>query len=181
MHSWRVLLLPYLGMEDVYKEYRFSEPWDGPNNRKLAERMPKIYRFPGEHGPTTNYLAVVGPETAWPGQRTITGNEVNDGKSNTILIVENQGAGIHWMEPRDLSFADMDFTIGSPQGLSSKYVDPAVVMMDGRIRRFEKRLPADVFRAMLTINGGERLVDDETAGWYLLQDGRQRPMRVPKR
>jgi hypothetical protein len=30
------------------------------------------------------------------------------------------GAGIHWMEPRDLCFADMDFTIGSPQGLSSK-------------------------------------------------------------
>ena len=35
MHSWRVLLLPYLDRSDLYKAYDFTEPWDGPNNRKL--------------------------------------------------------------------------------------------------------------------------------------------------
>lgn len=35
MHSWRVLL-PYLEQEALYDQYDFSEPWDGPNNRKLA-------------------------------------------------------------------------------------------------------------------------------------------------
>jgi hypothetical protein len=177
MHSWRILLLPYLGQEDLFHDYNFSEPWDGPNNSKLAGRMPKIYAFPGEHGPTTNYLAVVGPGTAWPGPSTVTEKVVKDGMSNTILIMENQGAGIHWMAPRDLSFADMDFTINSPRGLSSKYVEPAVAMMDGGIRRFEKDLAPDVFRAMLTISGGERIVEDEAAGWHLLPDGRQRAFR----
>src|SRR5262245_23624397 len=34
-HSWRVLLLPYLGYEELYKQYDFNEPWDGPNNSRL--------------------------------------------------------------------------------------------------------------------------------------------------
>src|SRR5262245_60656054 len=36
MHSWRVLLLPYLDQHSVYRQYRFDEPWDGPNNSALA-------------------------------------------------------------------------------------------------------------------------------------------------
>jgi len=68
MHSWRVLILPYIEQNELFKEYRFDEPWDGPNNRKLASRMPKVYALHGEERPdnvTTNYLAVVGPETFW--------------------------------------------------------------------------------------------------------------------
>ncbi len=34
MHSWRVLILPYVGFDDLYKAYDFTEPWDGPNNKK---------------------------------------------------------------------------------------------------------------------------------------------------
>ena len=38
-HSWRVLVLPFLGPElkQLYDRYRFDEPWNGPNNSKLAE------------------------------------------------------------------------------------------------------------------------------------------------
>src|SRR5204863_151662 len=36
MHSWRVLILPYIDHVSLYYEYRFDEPWDGPNNRKLS-------------------------------------------------------------------------------------------------------------------------------------------------
>jgi hypothetical protein len=47
MHSWRILLLPYIERGDLYKQYRFDEPWDGPNNRKLASQMPGLYRCAG--------------------------------------------------------------------------------------------------------------------------------------
>lgn len=41
MHSWRVLILPYLdGGGFVYDQYDFGEPWDGPNNIKLLDHMP---------------------------------------------------------------------------------------------------------------------------------------------
>ena len=35
MHSWRVLLLPYLEQQVFYMRYRFDEPWDSPHNRSL--------------------------------------------------------------------------------------------------------------------------------------------------
>ena len=30
MHSWRVLILPYLEQQALYKRYNFDEPWDSP-------------------------------------------------------------------------------------------------------------------------------------------------------
>ena len=44
--SWRVLLLPYLGEEKLYKEFHFDEPWDGEHNKKLIARMPAVFRSP---------------------------------------------------------------------------------------------------------------------------------------
>src|SRR5262249_40592874 len=46
-HSWRVLLLEFLDHE-LYAKYRFDEPWDGPNNRKLESRMPSYYACPAD-------------------------------------------------------------------------------------------------------------------------------------
>ena len=183
MHSWRILILPYIDQVELYNAYRFDEPWDGPNNRKLADRMPRLYAITGEDRPgnvTTNYLAVVGPETVWRLNDGMKWDDVTDGTSNTILIVENVGANVHWMEPRDLNFADMDFTLKSKNGISSRYVDPAVAMMDGIIRRLSPNMSPQTLRALLTANGGEKLsVDPNTDEWQLLDDGRKRPLAEP--
>ncbi len=45
-HSWRVLLLPYLGEQKLYDEYKLTEPWDSPHNQKLLAKMPDVYRDP---------------------------------------------------------------------------------------------------------------------------------------
>lgn len=181
-HSWRVLILPYLEHGELFKEYDFAEPWDGPKNRRLAERMPKLYAFHGDERPgntTANYLAVVGPETVWPGPSTVSSDAVTDGLGVTILIVENQGAGVHWMEPRDLSLADMNFAVNSPGGVNSKYSDPAVAMLDGSLHRLGRYLSPETLRALLTIRGGESVRSDGAGGWEWLPDGRQRPVRQP--
>ncbi len=36
-------ILPYIEQKELYKAYNFDEPWDGPNNRKLIDKMPAIY------------------------------------------------------------------------------------------------------------------------------------------
>jgi hypothetical protein len=45
--SWRVAILPLLGEGDLFRDYNLNEPWDSPNNKRLVERMPKIYAMPG--------------------------------------------------------------------------------------------------------------------------------------
>jgi hypothetical protein len=107
-----VLILPYLertglagkGLKQLYDSYDFSEPWDGPHNRKLADRMPIVFgcwRDRDRRASETSYPAITGEHSAFPGSRSIRFDEIRDGKSNTILVIETGNSGINWVEPRD--------------------------------------------------------------------------------
>ncbi len=111
MHSWRVLILPYLVSTDPYTAYDFTEPWDGAKNKKLLARLPRIYACPSDPnayaqgGTQTSYVAVVGPNAAWAGEKSRKPGPADfpGGASHTIMVVEVANSGIPWMEPRDLS------------------------------------------------------------------------------
>lgn len=105
-HSWRVLILPYLDRKDLFDAYNFKEPWNGPNNSKLMPKMPGVFHCPSDASgkATTNYLAVVGPETVWPGGKSISKFDIFGRSSQTILLVERADSDVNWMEPRNLSF-----------------------------------------------------------------------------
>jgi hypothetical protein len=180
-HSWRVLILPYIEADDIFKQYRFDEPWDGPHNRRLADRMPRIFAFHNHWQPgqtTTNYLAVVGPDTAWPtaGKRTFA-DLMGRGISNVVLIAENRGLGVHWMEPCDLDAAAMSYEFNAPDGLSSWYKMPAVAMADGSVRRMSSECGPDALRAAVRIRGPR--VELDQAGCPVIPDGRARPGADP--
>jgi len=177
MHSWRVLLLPFLSDEKLYVDYKFDEPWDSPNNKKLLSRRPSVYAFPGDDsdgGTVTNYLAVVGAETAWPGAKSTKIKDIRDGTSLTIFVVENEGSGIQWTEPRDLDFSKFDLMLKDPvrHGISSKLVPPAVQMGDGTTKTVPQNPKPDILKAFFTIAGGEKIGEDEW--WQEIPDGRQR-------
>lgn len=179
MHSWRVLILPFLEQHELFDIYDFTQPWNSDANLELAEHMPAVYAFHGEYHQgvvTTNYLAIVGENTLWPGESSRLTHDITDSLSATIMFVENIGENVHWMEPRDLSYETMSSRINSPNGVSSKYLDPAVVLLDHSLRRLEDDLSEDVFRALLTVNGGEQL-SEEGRSWRLLPDGRLRQER----
>ncbi len=42
--SWRVAILPELGEQDIYDQFDFSKPWDGPENLKAAEQIPEVFK-----------------------------------------------------------------------------------------------------------------------------------------
>jgi hypothetical protein len=78
-YSWRVAILPYLGHEVLFKQYDFDEPWDGPNNRKLLDKMPKVYSYPDPHGNPlspgkSTYFVLTGEATA-VGPPTVSGGK----------------------------------------------------------------------------------------------------------
>lgn len=174
-HSWRVLILPFIEYDSLFKQYRFDEPWDGPNNRLLADRMPKILAFHDTPMPatTTNYLAVTGRETMWPGAEGRKWNDVSDSTSSTILIAENNGLGVHWMEPRDLAVDTLPLAVDHPEGISSWYKEPGIVTADGAVMRLSKKMSAGALRAALTARGGETLAIDGS-DWVVMADGRDR-------
>jgi hypothetical protein len=116
MHSWRVLILPFLGQqeEQLYKEYHFDEPWNGPNNRELAEAMPQAYGCPCDAAAFvsshTSYLAVIDGDTGdfatEPENPDVNKPPPKAGAAakpkTPYLVVEVAESGISWMEPRDL-------------------------------------------------------------------------------
>lgn len=109
-HSWRVLLLPYLDQRKLYDDYDMQEPWDGPHNRKLVDRMPETYRCPS-HPPasgrstSTSYVVVVDPRTAWPPGKSRRFRDFGDGLRGTILVMEGTH-DVPWTAPRDISFQE---------------------------------------------------------------------------
>ena len=113
-HSWRVLILPLLEEKPLYDRYRFDEPWNGPHNQLLAAEFPSLrnFRCPSEGaGDSCSYFAVTGQRTLWPpgGSLTLDPEDLPDGSSNTLHLVEVSESGVHWMEPRDLSVDRMNF------------------------------------------------------------------------
>jgi prepilin-type processing-associated H-X9-DG protein len=167
MHSWRVLILPYVVRSDIYSMYRFDEPWDGPENSKLHDLVVNVFACPEDGSrlkrTDTSYVAVVGPETIWPGESGFRLDDVTDGLSQTLLVVEIAKSGIHWMEPRDLHFSQMATTINAAKGqcISSPHKGMAsVAFADGRVRVLHDSILADTIASLLTVRGGETIPGD---------------------
>jgi len=162
MHSWRVLILPYLEDGALYNQYRLDEPWDGPNNSRLAGLMPVVFRCPSDASApgstTTNYAVVNGPGALFDGDKPCFLASIRDGTSNTLLVVEAAGAGIPWMEPRDLDFSQMQCVINGPGGneIAGHHPGGAVVgFADGSTRFLPSSVSPTAVRALITRAGGE--------------------------
>ncbi|HUE74369.1 MAG TPA: DUF1559 domain-containing protein, partial [Pirellulaceae bacterium] len=164
IHSWRVLLLPFLECEPLYQQYRFDEPWDGPNNRKLHEQFVGVYSCPeqfrqgsGDTRRDTSYVVVVGPRTAFPGDRSVSFGDIRDGTTNTVLVVEIKNSGIHWMEPRDLHVTQMNPRINPSrgQGISSPHKGYAqAAIADGGVKTLSEPLSPSEVTSLLNIDDG---------------------------
>jgi len=167
MHSWRVLILPFIEQRALYDRYDFNEPWDGPHNSLLAKEMPADFRCPNDPanaGTNTNYVAVVGPETIWQSDHGTTFREIEDGSSNTIAVIEASGVGIHWMEPRDLPFAALAKGVNPKPGPGISSMHPGAVLAvfaDGHTQSIDERIPLEKLKALFTKAGGDAIGEDD--------------------
>jgi hypothetical protein len=161
--SWRVLLLPFVGEGNLYREFRLDEPWDSPHNRELIGRMPGVYqgldRKLNREG-KTYYLAAVGPAVAFSGgpEGARMPADFSDGTANTILLVEADSAhAVPWTKPEDLKI-DLE---QPQQGLGGHFPGEFLVALaDGEARFLRKAIRKETLRAAFTRAGGEVLGPD---------------------
>jgi hypothetical protein len=182
LYSWRVLLLPYLEEDPLYREFHLNEPWDGEHNKTLLSRMPKVYQHPGNTSQTdTHYLVFDSPHCAFNSQissgalRPFNGvpppNQVFeggiassiprtflDGTSNTIMVIEADEA-VPWTKPADLAFVPSQ-PLPKLGGLYAS--DRLVVgLADGSTRTlFRSKISDTTLRAAITADGAEILGPD---------------------
>jgi hypothetical protein len=167
MHSWRVLILPYLERKAIYDAYHFDEPWNGPSNRQLASRInTSLFCCPSgnsEDLSLTDYVVIIGDHTAFPGGKSISLDDIRDGQ-NTILVAEIANSDINWMEPRDLKFDEMSFQINDKRrpSISGPHPGCALVSMQSSCsgQAISDRVPPEDVRALVTIDGGEEVATD---------------------
>ena len=105
--SWRVKLLPFIEQDNLSKQFKMDEAWDGPTNKALLEQMPKIFASPRvkvkEAGHTV-YQGFSGPGALFEkGIKPLKFADITDGTSNTIFSIEASVA-VPWTKPIDVPF-----------------------------------------------------------------------------
>ena len=172
-YSWRVALLPYLDQDALYRQYKFNEPWDSPDNKLVLAKIPVVFRDTGDATDTTysSYFAVTGPSTIFFGKEGAKINEITDGTSNTLMLVEAK-RDIPWTKPEDIPYAADVAAADAPTRNVSRYVTDAplpklgghhadiflAAFCDGSVRAISQKFDPAQLRKLLTRDGGE-LID----------------------
>ncbi|MBQ7815641.1 MAG: DUF1559 domain-containing protein [Thermoguttaceae bacterium] len=126
LHSWRVLLLPFLGEEELFAQIRLDEPWDSDWNSQFHSQTPNVFKCastPESLGDKTcrcSFSVVLsdggekggkgkdgenkengkdGVETAFRADGTsVAPEDLRDGAANTVLCVERKSP-VCWTAP----------------------------------------------------------------------------------
>jgi hypothetical protein len=151
--SWRVLLLPFLEQDNLYRQFKLDEAWDSPHNKTLLAQMPKVYADPAvdPHQPETVYQGFAGPGAFFEGTKGLQIKDFTDGTSNTLMIVE-AAVSVPWTKPHDLPY-DPNKPLPKMGGHRSGVF--AAAFCDGSVRFLPEGIKESVLRALITRNGGE--------------------------
>lgn len=152
-YSWRVALLPYLELKELYDEYRLTEAWDSEHNKQVLAKMPALFRAPGDDAGSTNtsYFALVGVDTIISESQATGFAKITDGLSNTIMLVEAKRS-IPWTKPEDIPY-DGAKDLPELGGWFEEGFDAA--MGDGSVRFILKSIDARVLRLLITKSDGQ--------------------------
>ena len=159
LHSWRVLLLPYLEEEELYSSINLNEPWDSEHNRQFHAKMPTLFRCPSSRSAsnaTTTYSLIVGPDAYPAGPETIKPEDVTDVPNTTIMIVERKNP-ICWMKPEEVTEEIALKGVNIDRGIGSDHLRPGanVSFFDATVRFISDNPPLDALKKILTYKGGE--------------------------
>lgn len=156
--SWRVAILPYLGLEagagakELYDQFHLDEPWDSEHNLALLPRMPDVFKsIPKSESSETVFLAPVGEQTIFAGGVGHRRVDVTDGLPSTIMVVQADRA-VPWTKPEDLDF---DAAVPMRDLGHAEAKGFHVLLSNGAAWFIMEDIDPDVLRGLMTVNGGE--------------------------
>jgi hypothetical protein len=160
LHSWRTLILPYLGEEALYKTIDLTKPWKDPVNAQALQTQVNTYQCAAADLPLnhTGYLAIVTPQSCLRPGKSATKQEQTDDPDKTALVVEvPHEKSVPWMSPNDADetlfvdqMRDTKQTANWPHMGTSN-----VLFVAGNTQAIDVETPAAERRAMITIAGGD--------------------------
>jgi RNA polymerase sigma factor (sigma-70 family) len=156
--SWRVALLPHLGEDNLYQQFKLDEPWDSEDNKKLLAQMPEVF---GPEGEKTYYQVFTGEGTVFDGTKGIKERDITDSPAHTVLVVE-AGQAVPWTKPQDLPYsAGRPLPKLGAEGAMAA-IPPGhrthgfyILAVDGVTHRIPMRFNEKVLRSLITRAGGE--------------------------
>ncbi|HWG41818.1 MAG TPA: DUF1559 domain-containing protein [Gemmataceae bacterium] len=159
--SWRVMILPYIEQQDLYKQFHLDEPWDSEHNKKLLAKMPKLYASPSDEKTlkdhTTYYQGFVGKGAFFEGKQGLRfPQEFPDGTSNTLMIVEASKA-VPWTKPEDIVY---DASKPLPELCRPGAAGFLASLCDGSVHFISKAITEKTLRNAITRNDGNPLGSD---------------------
>ncbi len=169
MHSWRVLILPYLGENNLYARYNFDQPWDSADNAQLIAECPQVFISPKARNTLaaaeSNYVLVTGSGTVFPPSGPLAPSQIADGAANTLLVVEIRNRQFQWSQPFDIDFAKLNTTSGAlgTNAIGGNHPGGATaVLADGRAIWIPGDISPALLRSIITAGGQEPI----NATWF---------------
>jgi len=146
--SWRVAILPFVEQAELFEQYHFDEPWNSEHNLTLLDKMPEVYRRPGDPAGSTvtGYVGLVGDHTAIGDVEPTKLRDMTDGTSNVLMLVEAK-TEIPWTKPDDFSLSAI-----AKHGLLD-HDSLLVLMADGSVKNFQP-VAEEFIRQAAIINDG---------------------------
>jgi hypothetical protein len=156
VNSWRMLMVPNWQYHWHSWKYDLTQRWDSSKNADLPLETMKMREFQcpsmeeNQKPAITNYVAVVGPNTMWPGEKSA--KPAADGSDNDkILLIEITNSDIQWMEPRDLTLEQALDALQPEKGLGIGSTHPAGInylTVGGEVRTLNRTLNRESLRKL---------------------------------
>jgi len=156
--SWRVLILPYIEQQALYKQFHLDEPWDSEHNIKLIDKMPELYLDPRLSASDlaagrTTVLVPRGEKTLFRDDKGLTYRGVTDGTSNTIALVSvTPERAVVWTKPDDWE-VDLANPLRGVKGADGEGFIAGYA--DGSVHFIANDIDPEKLAALLTADGGE--------------------------
>jgi hypothetical protein len=165
--SWRVALLPFLGYDELYGSFDFTQPWDSEGNRKVAAAMPVVFDYHNQ--------PAAGPEAIWQSDdgtpaksdlQFLTGSlgamgaaavtqieQLADGADRTLLLAQTPQSKTEWTAPGGW---EVNSQQELAQWLQSEPQPLPALMFSGRGILVTRETDAETLQGWVTPAGKER-------------------------